>query len=168
MHSDSKSDPEYLDDALADFTDQLMREAASNDLGQETGELSDLQATTQRIKGVFDASRPDREAAQRIHTNLAQEWKRLHSSKAEPSAWQRLWQRTALSQSYWLSSRRQRRAYAFSLAGLAVAILVAALVLQVGGVTLPGAVPNDAPLVIIGVVAIVGLGVLSWWLLRRR
>lgn len=167
MHSDSNSDPEYLDDALADFTDQLMR-GESNDLGQETGELSNLQATTRHIKSVFDASRPDGEAAQRIHTNLAQEWKRLYSSQAEPSGWQRLWRRAAPSQNHWLSSRRQRRAYAFSLAGLAIAILIAALVLQVGGVSLPGAAPDDAPLAIIGVVAIVGLGALSWWLLRRR
>jgi hypothetical protein len=168
MHSDSNSDPEYLDDALAAFTDQLMRDAAPKDVEQSAHELAELQATTRRIKNVIDASQPDKQVVQRIQANLAKEWKRLNYSKSQPSAWQRLWHRVAGSQTYWLSSRRQRRAYALSLAGLVVAILITALVLEISGVPLSAAVPDDAPLAIIGVVVIVGLGMLSWWLLRRR
>ncbi len=169
MHRYPNSDPEYLDDTLARFADQLMQGESGEGLNEADGELANLQATARQVKTLFEASRPGEEVAQRLHANLARGWKLLGYDVPRPSAWPRLRELFTTSQPGWQSSRRQRRAYAFSLASLAGLVLIFALVVQAAGVDIsPGAILEDTPLAVIGAILVGGLGVLVWWLLARR
>ncbi len=77
MDNLSKSQDQFLDDQLSEFTDRLL--SGENETGrQETvsdRELSKLQESVVRVKAAIQQARPNPTVSIRIRTRLLKEWK---------------------------------------------------------------------------------------------
>lgn len=164
------SDPDNLDVALAQLADRLMSdpEAAKLDLAGGDSELADLQQTVRHLKRTFDASGPTKLTADRIRANLVREWEQTHRPEQQTSWWNRLKSLFASGEDRWVSNRRQRQAYALSLAGLMTLFLIAVWFLgsPTGGET--GAVLKGPIAVLIGALLVVLAGGFILWMTRKR
>lgn len=131
MTDSNKIDLQDMDDALAEFTDQVLKSHLPDD-PQPAGaddELRRLQRTVLHLHGAIDTSAPDPAMQRRIRTNLRREWERQHADR--PSIVSRL---------RLLFTPAPRPALAFSLVCLVVALLAVALaLLPPGTIPLTGA-----------------------------
>ena len=110
------------DDALAEFTDQLLDGDAPEKLrmAAQDRELLELQNTVVRLKQAFGSGQPDEAVARRIRANLVKEWREA-GPRGRTSAVERR------PRSLGLHRLARRQVYALSL--LATVLVVGVLVL---------------------------------------
>jgi hypothetical protein len=154
------------DDQLAEFTDRLLHgEEVEMTLAEQSQELHDLQQTVARFANL--AGRPSPAMSQRIHGNLAAEWRRINKVEQPESFWVRGWNK--VMGRGWQSAHQRQRVASLALA-LAVLMLVfiSAPFISPNGESLLSAAGGSAALAISLVILGVALGSLIWWFIRRR
>lgn len=168
MPEKSSSQPENLDDKLAEFADQVLNGQVSPlaGLDDEDEEMRTLAQTVMRLNEQFDSDQPGSEMAERIKARLITEWHRTNPVVQTAAPKLRWWQKLLQNRP---SSYGQQQVFPFALAAIVVVVLVAVLLspLSMDG-TLPGtAEMGESALIIALLLGAVLVGALFWFSRRR-
>jgi hypothetical protein len=168
MSEKPTSQPNSLDDKLAEFADQVLggQVPPAAGLDDEDEEMRLLAHMVMRLNEEFSADQPSSEMAERIKARLVTEWHKSDLGKQEMTSRTQWWQGIAQGRA---SSYRQQQVFTFALVAITVIVLVVVMVspLSTDG-TLTGTAGIEGsillPVLLLGAVL---LGVLVWFLRRR-
>ncbi len=158
-----------IEDQLADFTDQILDEESpkqGNPPFATDPELRALEQTVQRLKHAFDEDGPSEAAIRRMRKNIVMQWQ-AGERKQNESFWEKITVVFNISRHKWRSQRsRQYQSLGFSLAAVAMVMLVSIFLLKGVGSEQPAA--SGQTLSAGFLIAFSVLFLLTLWFFRRK
>jgi hypothetical protein len=154
-----------FDDQLADYTDNILNEKASEMHENPTAldpELQALEKTALRLKNAFHDDGPSEEVIHRMRKNIAVKWQQQENKQPVP-----FWKKWMPVKQQWRSQRSRQRLYlAFSLAALSAILLVCIPFFE--GINSHQTATSGQYLNNIILAVSIGLVFLAIWLVRRK
>jgi len=156
----------FIDEQLADFTDQVMVDQAGEITAPDDEDtLRELQTIVLDIHRSVPQVTIDQELSDRIHRNLIQAWqKEIHHKETLIT---RITDIFSLRQTGWQSATQRRRRAAIQIALAVVIVLVVLIPLTQTQESLPGTAFGDTGLTAAIIILLI-IGSISAWFWWRR